>query len=202
VHQRVSASIGAGSLASAASLALAEAASGQLLYPMSEVDEGRHPPFTIGLAAWATATAEELTGCSAMTTRANRGAQLAGQRQPAVQQIVRRRRCSLTPTATRPSLRNFMIADTRAAGSGRAGCRLDESPERGFPGECAPPIGVARLDDRRRDNVLPGHLQAVVAVVDVAAAKRSGRNAVPLTASSMLVQCLGHSTSVHPCAHG
>ena len=29
-------------------------------YPMPEVDEGRHPPFTIHLAAWATATAEEL----------------------------------------------------------------------------------------------------------------------------------------------
>jgi len=29
-------------------------------YPMPEVDEDRHPPFTIHLAAWATATAEEL----------------------------------------------------------------------------------------------------------------------------------------------
>jgi hypothetical protein len=29
-------------------------------YPMPEVDEGRHPPFTIHLAAWATAAAEEL----------------------------------------------------------------------------------------------------------------------------------------------
>jgi hypothetical protein len=29
-------------------------------YPMPEVDEGRHAPFTIQLAAWATATAEEL----------------------------------------------------------------------------------------------------------------------------------------------
>jgi hypothetical protein len=29
-------------------------------YPMPAVDEGRHPPFTIHLAAWATATAEEL----------------------------------------------------------------------------------------------------------------------------------------------
>lgn len=29
-------------------------------YPMPEVDEGRQPPFTIHLAAWAAATAEEL----------------------------------------------------------------------------------------------------------------------------------------------
>jgi len=29
-------------------------------YPMPDVDEGRQPPFTIGLAPWATATAEEL----------------------------------------------------------------------------------------------------------------------------------------------
>jgi hypothetical protein len=29
-------------------------------YPMPEVDEGRQPPFTIQLAPWATATAEEL----------------------------------------------------------------------------------------------------------------------------------------------
>ena len=29
-------------------------------YPMPEVDEGRNPPFTIHLAAWAAATAEEL----------------------------------------------------------------------------------------------------------------------------------------------
>ncbi len=29
-------------------------------YPMPEVDEDRHPPFTIHLAAWAVATAEEL----------------------------------------------------------------------------------------------------------------------------------------------
>ena len=29
-------------------------------YPMPEVDEGRHPPFQISLAAWATGTAEEL----------------------------------------------------------------------------------------------------------------------------------------------
>ena len=29
-------------------------------YPMPEVDEGRQPPFTIRLAPWATATAEEL----------------------------------------------------------------------------------------------------------------------------------------------
>lgn len=29
-------------------------------YPMPEVDDGRHPPFTIDLAAWATGTAEEL----------------------------------------------------------------------------------------------------------------------------------------------
>jgi len=29
-------------------------------YPMPEVDEGRHPPFQLRLAAWATATAEEL----------------------------------------------------------------------------------------------------------------------------------------------
>jgi hypothetical protein len=29
-------------------------------YPMPEVDEGRQPPFTIGLAPWAAATAEEL----------------------------------------------------------------------------------------------------------------------------------------------
>jgi hypothetical protein len=29
-------------------------------FPMPEVDEGRQPPFTIGLAPWATATAEEL----------------------------------------------------------------------------------------------------------------------------------------------
>ncbi len=29
-------------------------------YPMPEVDEGRHPPFDIHLAAWATGTAEEL----------------------------------------------------------------------------------------------------------------------------------------------
>ncbi|MDR2987139.1 MAG: hypothetical protein LBV34_20105 [Nocardiopsaceae bacterium] len=29
-------------------------------YPMPEVDEGRHPPFTIHLAAWAVSTAEEL----------------------------------------------------------------------------------------------------------------------------------------------
>ena len=29
-------------------------------YPMPEVDEGRHPPFQLSLAAWATGTAEEL----------------------------------------------------------------------------------------------------------------------------------------------
>jgi hypothetical protein len=29
-------------------------------YPMPEVDEGRHPPFAISLATWATATAERL----------------------------------------------------------------------------------------------------------------------------------------------
>jgi hypothetical protein len=29
-------------------------------YPTPDVDEGRHPPFRIGLAAWAAATAEEL----------------------------------------------------------------------------------------------------------------------------------------------
>ena len=29
-------------------------------YPMPDVDEGRQPPFTIRLAPWATATAEEL----------------------------------------------------------------------------------------------------------------------------------------------
>lgn len=29
-------------------------------FPMPEVDEGRQPPFDIGLAAWATATAEDL----------------------------------------------------------------------------------------------------------------------------------------------
>jgi len=29
-------------------------------YPMPEVDEGRYPPFSILLAAWATAVAEDL----------------------------------------------------------------------------------------------------------------------------------------------